>query len=682
VPDSTLLRLAIASLLGVAPAAAAAEDVLGLDLDKLVSLKVVTSSRELTPLESATSPMTVITAEDIERQGLRTLKEVLERSAGFSITPKQAYDIVAARGINRNMNILFLIDGHVHNIANVYGMDQQHLYPTLDKIERIEIVRGPGSTLWGSDAAAGIIHIITKDGALLDSGRQAAGSGRASVEYQQRDGRQSANLLWGKSFANGGDLLASLTWMKSNGDILPFYRARANGPVLDTTGNGLYNWNDSHELFLKGRWNGFTLTFYDTALHWAQNANYTRTSYLDRTWKQTSLNLNHLAQFASGWSLESRLWFDQTKLTGQAVYPETGSGGEAILRLARPDSRLLLGGRYAWRAIGPDRSSTNNFSNLPEIHDNTVSLFGEIEYLDFKPWILTAGGRLEYNTPRSNETLFMPRLAVVRPLADRWTVKLLHNTGIVRPGYIYRGHELANPDPVDGGYWLGAKKAQQVISDDLQLVYQGPTTQAMLTVSRTRFSNYIISANYGTLTPSGSAVPPGQTWRFAYLNLDRLTTRGLELEWRQRLNRGIDLYGNYAYTRARRGEAVQQTLLGAVAFGPNTIFDGAGNMVGTPRHLANLGANFRLPGAIDVNLNLRMQDGADVLWKTSPITYRTLGPDVFADFAATWRPPAGRGLDVRFYGRNLFDRKAILPGSQVLYQPEGRAFGIELGYGF
>lgn len=111
------------------------------------------------------------------------------------------------------------------------------------------------------------------------------------------------------------------------------------------------------------------------------------------------------------------------------------------------------------------------------------------------------------------------------------------------------------------------------------------------------------------------------------------------------------------------------------------MWDAAGNMVGMPRHLANLGANLRLAADLDLNVHVRYQNRADVLWQTSPLTYRTLGPDSFVDFALTWRP-AGNGFDARLYGRNLLDRKNLLAGSQVLWTPEGRAIGIELGWRF
>ena len=158
-----------------------------LSLENLVNLTVETTSRGRTELEKAASVMTVVTAEDIQRQGLKTLREALERTVGFNVSTKAQYDIVSARGINRNMNILYLIDGHVENMVNVYGMDQQHLFPMLDKVERIAFVRGLGSTLWGSDAAADIIHLINKDSAQLDAAGQPAGSGRVSYDYQGRD---------------------------------------------------------------------------------------------------------------------------------------------------------------------------------------------------------------------------------------------------------------------------------------------------------------------------------------------------------------------------------------------------------------------------------------------------------------------------------------------------------------
>ena len=113
------------------------------------------------------SSSTVITAQDIEKTGKRTVLEVLRNVPGVSVVQSGAFggtSSVYIRGAKQG-HTLVLIDGiEVNDPMQMYGgfFDFAHL--TTNNIERIEIVRGPQSTLYGSDAIGGVINIITKKG--------------------------------------------------------------------------------------------------------------------------------------------------------------------------------------------------------------------------------------------------------------------------------------------------------------------------------------------------------------------------------------------------------------------------------------------------------------------------------------------------------------------------------------
>jgi len=127
---------------------------------------VVTATRLPTDIEEVGSSVTVITADDIERRQQRTVVEVLQAVPGLHVVqlgPAGQQASVFARGANSNQTLV-LIDGlEASNPSQSNGaFNFAHLVP--DNIERIEIVRGPQSTLYGSDAIGGVINIITRRG--------------------------------------------------------------------------------------------------------------------------------------------------------------------------------------------------------------------------------------------------------------------------------------------------------------------------------------------------------------------------------------------------------------------------------------------------------------------------------------------------------------------------------------
>jgi len=134
-----------------------------LSIEDLMNVEVVTASRTEERLTRATSVMSVITAREIERAGFRTIYEVLARVPGFFPTSQATWKLAGTRGLvsDGNDHTLLLIDGHPQNSIVAHGSQQQDQIPALEKVERIEIIRGPGSVLWGGSAANAIINVVT-----------------------------------------------------------------------------------------------------------------------------------------------------------------------------------------------------------------------------------------------------------------------------------------------------------------------------------------------------------------------------------------------------------------------------------------------------------------------------------------------------------------------------------------
>ena len=173
-PQAIGLLIAIANI-GATPVMAA-QPAAAQQMDELV----VTATRLATPRGRVASAVTVITAEDIQRRQYRSVAQALRSVPGLHVVqtggPGQQTSVFM-RGANSN-HTLVLIDGiEASDPSSPAGaVDFSSLW--LDNIERIEIVRGPQSTLYGSDAIGGVIHITTRrgEGDLHGSGKLEGGS--------------------------------------------------------------------------------------------------------------------------------------------------------------------------------------------------------------------------------------------------------------------------------------------------------------------------------------------------------------------------------------------------------------------------------------------------------------------------------------------------------------------------
>src|SRR3954465_7355625 len=127
---------------------------------------VVTPSRTEEPIQRAGSAVTVITADEIEQSSVRDVGDLLRRSPGLTVTqnggPGQIQTVRMRGGESRHT--LVLIDGIRVNDPSTTGREFDFSTLVLADVERIEVLRGPQSALYGSDAMGGVINIITKKG--------------------------------------------------------------------------------------------------------------------------------------------------------------------------------------------------------------------------------------------------------------------------------------------------------------------------------------------------------------------------------------------------------------------------------------------------------------------------------------------------------------------------------------
>lgn len=170
-----------------------------MSLEELMEIEVTLVSKQPEKLAEAASAIQVITGDDLRRSGVQTLPEALRLASNLQVAQVNSKDwAITARGFNgtaTSNKLLVMIDGRTVYTPLYAGVfwDVQHVI--LEDIDRIEVVSGPGGTLWGANAVNGVINVITKD--AKETGGVLAGNGGGTFM------RNSGAVRFGGKSASG-----------------------------------------------------------------------------------------------------------------------------------------------------------------------------------------------------------------------------------------------------------------------------------------------------------------------------------------------------------------------------------------------------------------------------------------------------------------------------------------------
>jgi iron complex outermembrane recepter protein len=181
---------------------------LDLSVEDLLNVKVTSVAKKAQSLNDSPAAAFVISNEDIKRSGATNIPDALRLAPGLDVAKIDANKwAVTSRGFNsrRANKLLVLIDGrstYTRSFAGVYWENQDVM---MEDIDRIEVIRGPGATLWGANAVNGVINIITKSsaktqGISFNAGGGTEEEGFASLRYGKRFGEDSSARAYVKGF--------------------------------------------------------------------------------------------------------------------------------------------------------------------------------------------------------------------------------------------------------------------------------------------------------------------------------------------------------------------------------------------------------------------------------------------------------------------------------------------------
>src|SRR3989475_91746 len=188
-----------------------------LSIEQLMPFEVTSVSKRPERLAQTASAIQLITAQDIRRSGASSLPEALRLAANLQVAQVDSRQwAISARGFNGTTanKLLVLIDGRTVYTPLFSGVFWDVEEVPLADIDRIEVISGPGATLWGANAVNGVINVITKDakdtrGLLLSGGGGSEQRGFGTVRYGGPLGSTVRARIYGRGFDRASTLLPS-----------------------------------------------------------------------------------------------------------------------------------------------------------------------------------------------------------------------------------------------------------------------------------------------------------------------------------------------------------------------------------------------------------------------------------------------------------------------------------------
>lgn len=655
---------------------------------------VVTASRRPQGLQAAPASITVIEREAIEARAATSALELLRGAEGVSIVGANPNDAdIAVRGMPGDYTVL-LVDGKRQTTRETMnrgtGGVQAQLLPPLAAIERIEIVRGPMSSLYGADAMGGIVNIITRK---LPSRWSGAATAHATLQSHRELGDARGTEFW-----LGGPLVDAAVGLQLSGKterraeddvyIAPNATSGANGrrdERLDLRLNARLAADHALSLDL-GRADFAYLT--TPGLSIADAA--TPATVLKTRHRRDHWGLAHDGHWS--WGRSALALYGETGV--QTQWAQSGASTiEPAVRNATLDGRvevpwhrdantLTLGAQATRQALTgvarQDAVPAGLPANPDAIERDAWALFGESDFV-LGALTLTAGARLDHDEHYGRQV--SPRFYGVYALDRAWTLRGGVGTGFKAPtlrqsaaGYCMTtgGAAGATPGTLCGNPDLEPETATSA-EFGVRWGARGHSVDA--TVFANRVKNRVTSYDTGQPDPRAA----GRN-RYVYDNIARVDIRGVELAAALALSRQLRLAANYTYTDSQRGA------------GGERAFDG-GSLEGrpldkTPKHMAHLRLDWQPLQALE--LHAALDHAGRQYWAA----FRNGALGVRERAATTTLSLGGRlrltqGVDLKVALQNLSDervevdlraRAAGLAGNWLV--DEGRRISVALAAQF
>lgn len=527
---------------------------------------VTTASGFQQKIEDAAATISVVSREELEGKAYRDVTDALKDVPGVVVTGGGSSSDISIRGMDPKYTMI-LVDGkrvasrETRPNSDNSGIEQGWL-PPLTAIERIEVVRGPMSSLYGSDAMGGVINIIT---------RKAQGEWHASVRTDATitESKDSGNTGQG-SFYAAGPLIDNLLSMKVNGQ----YSHRGEDNFSNGFNRQIMSSGGGTLTLTPDEQNSIDFDFKKDNQHrdsrWEKSASESskkKKSSGFSKYEMMQYALTHDGQYDWG-SMNSYVQRNETKNPGRDMeYYDTIARNQTIVPLG--DHMLSLGGQYRFEEL---KDKGNKLAGN-KLERYSWALFAEDDWALTNDFTLTGGLRMDED--ENFGTHWTPRVYGVWHLDESWSVKGGVSTG-------YRSPDLrqatASWGQATGGGNSNAVifgnpelKPEKTVTEEISVMWNNQDNLNMsLTVFNTDFKDKITEirrCGTGTDIKCTEKDPEGNDYIFVSdrINVDKANMRGVEAIMNWEMTDTLSLSANYTFTDSEqksgkfKGKALNKT---------------------------------------------------------------------------------------------------------------------------
>ena len=610
-------------------------------------------------LEEAPANVTIISAADIRKYGYRTLGEALAGVRGFDLTYDRSYHYVGVHGFSLpgdfNTRFLVMLNGHpmtenVYSSNNFFGQD---FGLDMDLIQRIEVVRGPSSALYGSNGMFATINIITKSPVDQPRARLISETG----SFGEKKGTASTADYLG----HGANLLLSASVFNNSGQSI--YVPELDSP---STNNGIAQGLDGergYHTFANLVWRNWNLVAYfnsrekEVPVNWDSSALFDQrgTRLQDR---RNFVSLSHAGAVGSTGKLSMRFSYEQYRYDDRFFYPLAGDIQD-VRDIARGDwitanttytvpvkavGDLTLGAESSFDI----RNLQSNFAVYPDyeeqLHidrpDRSFALFAQQEWNLSKRWSATLGVR--FDDTKNFGHFVSPRVALVHRRSAKTVYKFVY-------GHPFRNPSVYEQYYTDGVAYIPSGGLRPETAHTFEISVEHKLRPALTAIANVYYYriNDIIQTVY----------LPNNFEQFQ--NVASAQSKGVEFELTGKISPRVETTASVA---------VQDT-------------DGQD---GKP--LAN-SALVILKGRVAVPLvRNRLDVSSSAQYLSARLTYanESVRPVVLIDATATYRDPRHAGWQLQFGVRNLFNYSYYDPIALTVDKllQDGRSMFLKLSWEF
>jgi outer membrane receptor for ferrienterochelin and colicins len=622
---------------------------------------VFTASKYAQRVTDAPSTVSVITAREIEAYGFRTLDDALRSLPGFFVTHDRNYSYVGVRGFARpgdySSRVLVMVDGHRMNEA-MFSQPYTGFDGPIDMagVQRIEVIRGPGSGVYGTNALFAVVNVVTDRGRDLQGGQV----GFDVASFRTLSGRAA----YGRKLQSGLEAMASVSVRSSRGPDLYFEefdqpetgdgKVRGADGALSYQGIAKISYGSlSLKTIFSQTQKGVPTAPYESEFPTTQTRTSDRRAVVELSWEE------HLG---IDLDLSSRIYYDHSAYRGRWLYDYADEGEEQDLVLSRDSARSeSLGAemRADWQATNWLRVvaavevfhsfvlAQQEYDELETSLDDqrsatSVGAFVHTEIVPHRNVTIDVGVRVDYKT-RVGVTPTPRGALTYRPSANT-TLKLLYGEAQRAPNayeQYYRDRTTVDP-------------AGTLVPERLRSV------ELAWEQTHAHFLRTTLSAYRYRVRGLISLEPNGHEDFVAYANAGGVTALGVEAALDARWPGILEARASYALQRAQS--------------------DDGSELTNSPRHMVKLGFvvpvwGEKLQVAVDGSLLSPRRTLADsrtgrVLLLDLHLSSRGLLP----------------GLELRAGVRNMLDWRFGDPGSAEHVQDQipqdGVTFDAGISYSF